>query len=187
MTTRVLCIVVCGAGPADRVGRLVEDARRERWTVRIVATPTATGFIDAQALAVQCGAAVRSDYRASAETGPRASAADAMIVAPATYNSINKLATGINDTYALNVVSEAIGRRRPVAIMPFVNAALAARTPFTEAVRSLRSEGVHIVYGPGQWEPHQPGEGGSRLDGFPWSLALSAVTELGRTVKPTKS
>jgi phosphopantothenoylcysteine synthetase/decarboxylase len=176
MTGRTLCIVVCAAGPAAQVGRLVELARADGWTVRIVATPAAIRFIDAVALADQSGAAVRSEYRAPGESGPRSSEADAIVVAPATYNTINKLATGVNDNYALNVVAEAIGRGRRVVVLPFVNAALAARRPFRAAVDSLRSEGVRVMLGPGQWEPHQPGEGGVRVDGFPWQLGLAAVS-----------
>jgi hypothetical protein len=177
MNGRTLCIVVCAAGPAAQVGRLVELARIDGWGVWIVATPAAIGFIDVVALADQSGAAVRSEYRAPGEPGPRSSEADAVMVAPATYNTINKLATGVNDNYALNVVAEAIGRGRTVVIMPFVNAALADRRPFRAAVDSLRSEGVSVVLGPGQWEPHRPGEGDTRLDGFPWQLGLAAVSD----------
>ncbi|GLZ00756.1 flavoprotein [Actinoplanes sp. NBRC 103695] len=175
MNERILCIVVCGAGPADRVGRLVELAQHDGWTVRLVATPTGAGFVDVDALAAQSGAAVRSGYRAAGESGPRSSTADAVIVAPATYNTINKLAFGINDTYALNVVAEAIGRGRPVVVIPFVNTALATRHPFRNAVRALREEGVRIVFGPGQWEPHEPGTGDERIDSFPWHLALKQI------------
>jgi hypothetical protein len=132
-------------------------------------------FLDAQALAEQCGSPVRSDYRTDGDPGPRSSATDAVIVAPGTYNSINKLAAGINDTYALNVVAEAIGRGTPVAILPFVNAALAARRPFQQAVESLRTEGVRVLLGPDQWQPHPPGRGDERLDDFPWHLTLAAI------------
>jgi hypothetical protein len=175
MTSRTLCIVVCAAGPANQVGRLVQQAQREGWTVRVVATPAAMGFIDGEALAEASGAPVRHDYRMPGEPGPRSSTADAIIVAPATYNTINKLATGVNDTYALNVVAEAIGRGGPVAILPFVNAALAARRPFVAAVESLRTEGVHVVLGPDEWMPHEPGDGDSKIGSFPWHLALSAA------------
>jgi len=72
----------------------------------------------------------------------RSSAADGLIIAPATYNTINKLALGINDTYPLNVAAEAIGRRTPVIMAPFVNTALAARRPFTTAVQQLRTRPV---------------------------------------------
>ncbi len=178
MTSRTVCIVVCAAGPASQVGRLVQQSHRKGWTVRVVATPAATGFIDREALATISGAPVRHDYLQPGEPGPRSSTADAIIVAPATYNMINKLATGVNDTYALNVVAEAIGRGRPVAILPFVNTALASRRPFVAAVESLRTEGVHVVLGPDEWMPHEPGGGDSTIDSFPWHLALSAVTAI---------
>ena len=132
-------------------------------------------FLDVHALAEQCGSPVRSDYRSGGEPGGRSSATDAVIVAPGTYNSINKLATGINDTYALNVVAEAIGRGTPVVILAFVNAALAGRRPFQAAVESLRTEGVQVLLGPGAWQPHPPGAGNERLDDYPWHLALAVI------------
>jgi flavoprotein len=46
-------------------------------------------------------------------------------VAPVTDNTVNKLALGIADTYALTVLVEAIGRGVSVVIVPFVNTALA--------------------------------------------------------------
>jgi hypothetical protein len=113
--------------------------------------------------------------RAPAAGGTRSKPADAVIVAPATYNSINKLALGVNDTYALNVVAEAIGGQTPVVILPFVNSALAARRPFGQAVESLRAEGVHVLLGPGQWLPHEPGTGEQRIASFPWVTALEAI------------
>jgi hypothetical protein len=106
----------------------------------------------------------------------RASTADALIVAPATFNTINKLAAGVNDTYALNVVAETIGRGTAVAILPFVNTALATRRPFVRAVQALREEGVKVLLGPGQWLPHPPGTGDAHLADYPWHAALAAVT-----------
>jgi len=35
-----------------------------------------------------------------------------------------------------------------------------------------RDAGVAVVLGPGELEPHPPGMGASRLDAFPWHLAL---------------
>ena len=43
---RVLYMIVCGAGPAGEVGRLVELAQDRGWTVQIIATPSALAFID---------------------------------------------------------------------------------------------------------------------------------------------
>jgi len=174
---RTLCVVVCGAGPASQVGVLVDLAQRDHWKVHVVATPAAMAFLDQEALAEQCGTPVRSDYRPQGAGGPRSSSADAVIVAPATFNSINKLAAGVTDTYALNVVAEAIGRDTPVVILPFVNTALAARQPFQRAVDALRAEGVRVLFGPGQWQPHPPGTGDHHLAEYPWRLALTTADE----------
>lgn len=170
---KVLYVIVCAAGPAGDVGKLVTLAHQRGWGVQIIATPSALDFIDTQALEAQTGRPVRSEYRKPGE--PRPPKADAIIVAPATYNTINKWANGINDTYALGILAEAPGLGVPVAVLPFVNTALAGRTAFQKSVDELRSEAIRVLIGPGQFEPHAPGTGGTRIDAFPWALTLSAV------------
>ncbi|MFI9556019.1 flavoprotein [Nonomuraea endophytica] len=173
---KVLYIIVCAAGPAAHVGRLVTLAQDDGWTVQLIATPPALGFIDVPTLEKQTGRPVRSQYRKQHE--PRSPRADAIIVAPATYNTINKFAQGIADTYALGVLSEAPGLGIPVVILPFVNTALANRTAFLHSVEILRAEGIHILLGPGKFAPHAPGAGGDRIDAYPWQRALSELAEL---------
>ncbi|MEV0619139.1 flavoprotein [Nonomuraea sp. NPDC050404] len=174
---RTLYVVVCAAGPAGDVGRLVALAQDEQWIVQVIATPSALKFIDVPELEQQTGRPVRSQYRDPGE--PRSPRADAIIVAPATYNTINKFAEGIADTYALGVLSEAPGLGIPVVILPFVNSALASRAPFLRSVASLRAEGVRVLFGPGQFEPHPPSSGGSRFDSYPWDRALAEVARSG--------
>ncbi len=142
----VLYLVVCAAGAARDVGRLVTLAQDAGWIVQIVATPSALDFIDVAALEEQTGRPVRSRYRKPHE--PKPPRADAMIVAPATYNTINKFAQGITDTYALGVLAEAPGLGIPVVVLPFVNSALAARTPYRRSLEDLRADGVRIVPNP---------------------------------------
>jgi phosphopantothenoylcysteine synthetase/decarboxylase len=173
---RALYVIVCGAGPALRVGQLVALAQQRGWDVQLIATSAALNFIDVPRLEAQTTHAVRSEYRAPSE-GHRASlpAAAAVIVAPATYNTINKWAHGASDTYALGILAESIGLGIPVVVLPFVNSALAAHFAFQRSVRDLRSAGVRVILGPGEWEPHPPGTGGDHLDSFPWHLALDAA------------
>lgn len=175
---KVLYIIVCAAGPAGDVGKLVTMAQNDGWTVQIVATPHALGFIDIPALEKQTGRPVRSRYRKPGE--PRSPRADAIIVAPATYNTINKFAQGIADTYALGILAEAPGLGIPVVILPFVNSALASRKPFRHSVNSLRAEGVEVLMGPGEFEPHPPNTGGDRVGAYPWRLALQRVSAAKR-------
>jgi phosphopantothenoylcysteine synthetase/decarboxylase len=178
---RVLSVIVCGAGPASEVRALVKLAHERDWTVQVIATPAALDFLDATALEAQTGSPVRSQYRKPAE--PRSRQADAIIVAPATYNTINKWAQGIADTYALGILAEATGLAVPIVVLPFVNSALAARTPFRHSVDELRREGVRILLGPGGVEPHEPHTGGNLIDSYPWHQALDEAERLIRATR----
>ncbi|WP_131738054.1 flavoprotein [Actinomadura roseirufa] len=175
---RVLYAIVCAAGPAAQVGKLVTLAHQRDWDVQIIATPSALDFIDVQALEDQTGRPVRSQYRKPSE--PRSPRADAIIVAPATYNTLNKWAAGISDTYALGILAEAPGLGIPIVALPFINTALAARTALQHSIDTLRAEGVRVLYGPGEFEPHPPGTGGTRLDTYPWPLTLDKIDQLTR-------
>ncbi|NYH52599.1 phosphopantothenoylcysteine synthetase/decarboxylase [Nocardiopsis arvandica] len=167
---KTLYVVVCAAGPASEVGTLVGLAQDRGWTVQVMATPAAVSFIDIQALEKQTGRPVRSQHRAPGD--PRSPKADAIIIAPATFNTINKLANGIADNYILDVVNEAIGLGVPTVILPFVNSAYAGRAPFRESVRKLRVEEVSVLIGQDAFVPHEAGSGSSAFDTFPWLLAL---------------
>ena len=101
-----------------------------------------------------------------------------VVVAPATYNTINKWAQGISDTYALGVLAEITGLDVPIVVLPFVNSALASRLPFRRSVETLRSEGVRILLGPDGFEPHPPRTGGSLTSTYPWHLALDEADRL---------
>jgi Flavoprotein len=178
---RVLYVVVCGAGPASDVGRLVNMAHGRGWQATVIATPAALDFIDVPVLEHQTGNPVRSEYRKPGDGAGRSlPAADAIICAPATYNTINKWALGVSDTYALGILAEAPGLRIPTVVLPFVNTALAGRAPFQRAVQALRDEGVRVLFGPGEFEPHPPGTGGTRIPSFPWTLALAEAERLTR-------
>jgi phosphopantothenoylcysteine synthetase/decarboxylase len=173
---RVLSVIVCGAGPASEVGTLVKLARERGWTVQVISTPAALGFLDLAAIEAQTGSPVRSHYSKPGE--PRSRPADAIIVAPATYNTINKWAHGISDTYALGILAEITGLNVPIVVLPFVNSALATRTPFRRSVEELRREGVHILLGTGGFAPHEPHTGGERIASYPWHLALDEAERL---------
>jgi len=187
MTTRdpltpVLSVVVCGAGPATAIGTIVKLAHERGWLVQVIATPAALDFFDPTAIEAQTGSPVRSQYRKPGE--PRSEMADAIIVAPATYNTINKWAHGISDTYALGVLAETTGLGVPIVVLPFVNSALASRPPFVRSVGALRAEGVRILLGPGAIEPHPPRTGGDLIDSYPWQLALD---EAERMLRPPRA
>jgi phosphopantothenoylcysteine synthetase/decarboxylase len=174
--------IVCGAGPASGAAILVELAQQHGWTVQVIATPAALAIADTAGLEALTGSAVRHAYRSPGE--PRSMRAAAVIVAPVTYNTISKCALGISDTYALGILAEAVSLPIPVVMLPFVNSALASRRPFRRSVGSLRDEGVRILLGTGEFEPHSPGTGGEHIEAFPWHLALDEAERLARSSGP---
>ncbi|MEU4692237.1 flavoprotein [Actinoplanes sp. NPDC023714] len=156
-----LYVIVCATGPAPGVGELVGQAQARGWEVQVVATPLAVDFLDTAALEQQTGRPVRSRYRKPTE--PKPPRPEAIIVAPASFNTINKYAAGIADTYPLGLLAEAPGLHIPVVILPSVGPALAARLPFRSSVAQLRAEGVRLLDPPTVTDP------------FPWHLALAAL------------
>lgn len=180
MTKRHLLIVPCGAAPAADISTLITTAQHAGWSAAVTATPSALQFLDGAVIERMTGASPRTGFDTTSDRSQTRTVhkADAIIIAPATYNSINKLAAGIADTYALTVLAELVGLGVPTVIVPFVNAALAARHPYRNALQSLGAEGVRIVGPDDQWEPHEPGTGGQQQQRFPWQQAFALAAAL---------
>jgi phosphopantothenoylcysteine synthetase/decarboxylase len=176
-TRGVLYVVTCAAGPARDVHVLVELAQREGWDVCGIVTPYARDFVDVAKLEALTGHPVRSEYKKPWEPDVLPPP-DAIIVAPASFNTINKWAAGISDTLALGLVTEAIGKGLPLVAIPAINAAQAKHPAFTISVEVLRRSGVSVLFGEDIYEVHEPGMGANYLHLFPWKLALTTVTEI---------
>ncbi|MCX4773382.1 flavoprotein [Streptomyces sp. NBC_01260] len=165
-----LYVVVCAAGIAGDVHELITAAQRANWDVGVVATPQGLGFIDAAAVEARTGYPIRSAWRAPGDPRPLPPP-DAIAVAPATFNTINKWAAGISDTLAVGILCEAYGLGIPTAVLPHLNSAQAAHPAYRLSLDRLRGMGVMI----GSYEPHSPkaGGGGGR---FRWEEALELLT-----------
>lgn len=170
----VLYVIACGSPLARDVGRLVTLTQEDGWDVCVVATPDGHKFIDAPALARQTGHPVRVRYKDPGDPDVLPPA-DAMIVSPATVNTINKWAAGIADTLALGLLVEGQGKGLPIVAVPFTNIAMAAHPAFRESVQRLRDWDVTVLFGEQVVPLHPPGTGERYLDRFPWALAVEAL------------
>jgi phosphopantothenoylcysteine synthetase/decarboxylase len=168
----VLYTIACGSPPTRHVGELVELAQTAGWDVCVVVTPDGRKFVDTPALAAQSGHPVRSTYKNPGDVDVLPDA-DAMIVAPATVNTINKWALGIADTLALGLLVEGMGKGLPIVALPYTNAAMANHPAFGESVAKLRAWGVHVLYGDEVIKFHPPGE--AIAHEFPWPATLAAL------------
>ncbi|WP_018349474.1 flavoprotein [Longispora albida] len=175
--SRVLYAIACGSPAAARIGRLVGLAQAEGWEVCVIATPDGAKFLDLPALTAMTGHPVRIQYK-NPQDPDVLPAPDAMIVAPATVNTINKWAAGICDTLALGLIVEGIGLGLPIVAMPFTNRAHAAHPAFGENLARLSSWGVTVLWDTTGHRPHEPRAGEGLIDTFPWEQALAALPEL---------
>jgi phosphopantothenoylcysteine synthetase/decarboxylase len=164
-----LYVAVCASGIADDVGKLISAAQEEGWRVGVVATPNAMEFIDQAAIEEQTGHAIRWAWR-TPDVPASLPPADAIAVAPATFNTINKWADGHADTLALGILTEAYGLGIPVAAQPYVNSAQAAHPAYAASLERLKSMGVLF----GNYVPHKPKAGGGR-DQYNWSTVLKLL------------
>jgi phosphopantothenoylcysteine synthetase/decarboxylase len=173
--SQVLYVLACGAPPARDVEVLAGLAQDRGWDVCVITSPMGSRFVDAARLEKMTGHPVRSDYKA-ADDPDTLPPPDALAVAPATTNTINKWAAGISDTLVLGLLVEGIGKRLPIVAMPFTNRAQAAHPVFEQNIASLRSWGVTVLYGPDVYPLHEPGEGGNLVHAFPWHLVVDALS-----------
>ncbi|ORT47656.1 flavoprotein [Frankia sp. KB5] len=162
----VLHLVVCAAPPATRIEELVRHVHGKGWAVCLVPTQLAATWLDVRGLEELTGHPIRSRPRRPDE--PRLPPADAVAVVPATFNTINKCAAGINDSPAMGIVNEAIGLDLPVVVAPYVKPTLAAHPAFTRALHDLAAYGFTVL----GTNAIQPCDG---MAGFAWQPVLDAL------------
>ena len=138
-------IVVCAAPPAARVEEFVELGRRRGWELAVVASPDALAFMDVNGLELATGFPVQSRWRRPDEASSVPDA-DAVVVAPATFNTLNKWVAGIADTVASATVSEYLGRSVPMVVAPCVNPDLSRHPTFRRNLHELAEWGVTVVF-----------------------------------------
>lgn len=168
----VLYVVVCTAGAVRQVPERFLPLIAERgWDVHVLATERAVSVFPEviEEIADLTGRPVRTDFHTT--VGYSLPDPDAVIVAPATYNTVTKWALGLADSYVLTRLAEQTGRGVPIAVGPYINVAFAKHPTYESSLETLRRWGVRVVIGPD--EPHQSGVGAAET--FPWASLLDAV------------
>lgn len=172
MSSRVLYIVVCAAPPARRVHVIIDEAKLAGWDTCLIATPAAYRWLDVPALMEHTGHPVRVEHRMPGEPDVLPPP-DAIVVAPATFNTINKWAGGITDNLALGLICEGVGIGLPIVALPYMNAAQARHPALLPNIERLREAGVDVLFGDDVYPLHEPRQGGQHE--YPWLRALDAL------------
>src|SRR5258708_3322307 len=165
----VLYLVVCAAPPAQQTQEVVPLLQAAGWDVCVIATPQASRWMDTEAIATRSGHLVRTDYKLPGEADPLPKA-DAMLVMPATFNTINKWAQGIGDTLVISLLCEALGRGAPpIVAIPCLKMDLVRHPAFSTSIALLCECGVHVVHEPERYPaPFM----------VPWSEILATLLEV---------
>ncbi len=149
MIDRVLYLIICAAPPAMNITELVSSAQDQGWHCCCIATPSATHFIDRAQLEALTHLPVRTAYKLPSEPDvfPKPTA---LLVAPATFNTINKSALGITDTLAAGVICEYLSQcsQVPIVIAPCMKQALLDHPAYTSSLTTLQRCGAVIVHDP---------------------------------------
>ncbi|MBL7261353.1 flavoprotein [Paractinoplanes lichenicola] len=178
----VLYVVACGGRPASDLPAFVTQMKATGWHVCVIATPSALKFMDLDTLSALTGHKVRYDYKQPDEPDALP-LPDAFVIAPATFNTINKMASGASDTLALGMLNEAIGLGLPIVAVPTPNVALARHPAFQHSVEALRSWGVNLMFDPARWPLPTPNMGAPAADLFPWTDLADAMSDLIRNLR----
>jgi len=150
VSERLLGLVVAAGGGIDRrlAAELAEPARDRGIRLAITLTPTAHRWLASAGqldrLAALTDLPVRSASRLPGEPRPHPDPA-VFLFAPATANSLAKLALGIADNQALTVLGQAVGDPAvTVLVRPQADDAQRGHPAFTVNLATLREAGVLV-------------------------------------------
>src|SRR5262245_9281145 len=140
----IIYLMVSGCSTAARCPEILRGLLDLGYsTVIAIPTPNASRVLAPREMADVPGVQVIESYF---DLGIRPRPQPGVVLfAPASFNSLNKLALGISDNLALAVTAEAIGRGTPVVVGPSLNQPLLAHPQAQASLKTLPSWGVKIV------------------------------------------
>lgn len=135
--------VICGTTTAYRAPELIRAVQPLADEVLTLLTPGAVRVISPRMLMLEPGHQLIESYFDAAIL-PRP-IDGAVLVAPCSFNTLNKLAVGIADSLALSITADLIGRGAPVVVAVSTNAPLWAHPRAQASTATLREWGVTVV------------------------------------------
>ena len=165
---RVLYWIACGSSAATRVvERGVRLAQAAGWEVCVITTPHGRNFLNLPFLAQLTGHPVRSEYKMP-DTPDLLPRADALLVYPASFRTINTWATGDSATLAVGILCEYLGLGAPIVAVPYTGNGLDRHPAFLLHLKQLSEWGVQIIYDRDTYPP---------LNNVPCEIVLEALQQ----------
>ncbi|MEM3341374.1 MAG: bifunctional phosphopantothenoylcysteine decarboxylase/phosphopantothenate--cysteine ligase CoaBC [Thermoplasmata archaeon] len=145
---RTIVVGITGSIAAVECVRLCRELIRYGAEVVPVMTPAATRIVHPDAIWFACGKKPVLELTGDVEhvkyCGDRRKKADLLLIAPATANTISKIAAGIDDTPVTTFATCAIGSKIPVAIAPAMHLSMYNHPVVVENIKKLREMGIYF-------------------------------------------
>lgn len=143
----VLCIT--GSVAAVQCPEIARRLMRHDAEVFAVMSPMAQKIIHPYLMEWATGNPVVTELTGKIEhvalAGEHENKADLILVAPATANTISKIASGIDDTTVTSVASTAFGSKIPIIIVPAMHESMYRHPILNENIKKLKALGVEFV------------------------------------------
>ncbi len=136
---------VTGSIAAVRTVELAHELRRQGAVVRAVTTPAAESIIHPWALEFATGQSVVTEITGAVEHVELCGTegwADVFLIAPATANSVGKIAAAIDDTPVTTCATTALGAGVPVVVAPAMHEPMYDHPGVLDAIDQLEAWGV---------------------------------------------
>lgn len=145
---KTIVLAVCGSIACVRAFDLCRELIRRGARVQVVASRAALEMIGEKALEFASGQKVITEISGAVEHvkffGAKGKG-DLLLVAPATANTISKIALGIDDTPITTFATTAIGAGKPVLLAPAMHEPMYKHPLVKENLARLEKRGVRII------------------------------------------
>ncbi len=138
-----LCLT--GSVAVIKTPELARTLMRHGAEVRVVMSEAATDLISPEMLNWATGNPVITQLTGEVEHVDVAQWADVILVAPATANTIGKIASGIDDTPPTSVVSVSMGLEKPISIVPAMHESMYSHDIVQRNISELKEVGVNFL------------------------------------------
>jgi phosphopantothenoylcysteine decarboxylase/phosphopantothenate--cysteine ligase len=146
---RRIVIGISGSIAAIEIPRIARELIRHGAEVQAVMSPEATRLLTTETVTFATGHPPITQLTGDVEhvlwMGPGEGRADLLLIAPATANTIAKMAHGIDDTPVTSFASMALGGGVPILVAPAMHQQLLNNPAVRAALDQLRAWGVGIV------------------------------------------
>jgi len=145
---KIIALGVTGSIAAVRVVDLARDLIRRGARVQCIMTPAARLIINPYALEYATTIPAITEITGKVEhvgLCGKGGEADMLLIAPATANTISKIAVGIDDTPVTTFATTAIGSGKPVAVVPAMHEAMYNHPAVIRNIQTLKAMGVTII------------------------------------------